>query len=404
MENILIKERFIYKRLKINEKKQNFNFKNFIKYLIKNNKIFIIFFFLFYFFFQRKKKNFFKFNFMKNTYFFEENKYFINKYLKLKNVPSYINENNSLINEERINFLNFLSKETHKNITLLDTLFYTPRRRFGNALCNLNKIIFYCEIVGCKKIILDKKIFWFIKNKIILKENNITIEINKKQRYKNYKNTNILYYDSFKILFYSYKIKPEIKINFLKFEIIKYLPKIEINKDYLYIHLRGEDIFNNRINSHYSQPPLCFYYTILNNFLFKKIYLISKDENNPVTKKLINFNSDIIHKRNSLKEDISYLINAYNIVASISSFLVSIIHLNINIKYLWDYNIYQTADKLRHFHYDFYKTPNTTFTLYRMESSNNYKQIMYKWKNSRKQKKLMIKEKCKNFFSIINYK
>ena len=182
------------------------------------------------------------------------------------------------------------------------------------------------------------------------------------------------------------------------------MPKIKISKDYLYIHLRGEDIFHNHINSRYAQPPLCFYHAILNNFLFKKIYLISIDKNNPVTKKLINFNSYIIYKKNSLKEDISYLINAYNIVASISSFLVSIIHLNINLKYLWDYNIYQIVDKVRHFHYDLYKTHNTNFTLYRMESSNNYKQIMYKWKNNKKQKKLMIKEKCKNFFSIINYK
>ena len=397
MKNLLINERVNYKRIILNKKNQNFNSQNSIKYLLKNNKIFIIFLFLI--FFYRKRKKYFKFNDKNNTYFFEENKYFINRYLTLKNVPSYIND--SLIKVERENFLEFLSKETHKQIKNVNTLFYNPRRRFGNALCNLNKIIFYCEIIGCKKIILDENIFWFIKNKTIIKENNITIEVNNKKKYEK---SNIIYYESHRILFYLNKIKPEIKINFLKFEMIKYLPKLENSKDYLFIHLRGEDIFRNRINSHYSQPPLCFYETILNNFLFKKVYLISIDENNPVTKKLINYNSNIIYKRNSLKEDISYLINAYNIAASISSFIVSIIHLNINIKYLWDYNIYQTVDKLRHFHYDFFKMPNTNFTLYRMESSNNYKQIMYKWKNNRKQKKLMMKEKCKNFFSIIHYK
>ena len=176
--NLLINGKNIYKRIIIKEKKKNFNIQNSIKYLLKNIKI--IFILLLFFIFQRKRKKYFKFKDQNNDYFFEENRYFINKFLKLKNKPSYINRNDSLINEERKNFLKFLSKETHKNIEFLDTLFFTPNRRFGNAICTLNKIIFYCEIIGCKKIILDKKIFWFIKNKIIINDN-ITIEV----KYKN---------------------------------------------------------------------------------------------------------------------------------------------------------------------------------------------------------------------------
>ena len=182
------------------------------------------------------------------------------------------------------------------------------------------------------------------------------------------------------------------------------MPKYNISKENLYIHLRGEDIFYNNINSRYAQPPLCFYDTILKTFTFKKIYLISKDNKNPVINKLINNYPYIIYKKNSLKDDISYLVNAYNIVASISSFFLSIIQLNNNLNYLWDYNIYQMADKYRHFHYDLYKLPNATFTIYKMEPSTKFRIIMYIWKNNRKQRKLIIKEKCKNFFSIINYK
>ena len=37
-----------------------------------------------------------------------------------------------------------------------------------------------------------------------------------------------------------------------------------------------------------------------------------------------------------------------------------------------------------------------------MEPSSKYRNTMYKWKNNRIQRKLMIKEKCNNFFSIIN--
>ena len=56
--------------------------------------------------------------------------------------------------------------------------------------------------------------------------------------------------------------------------------------------------------------------------------------------------SNVIFMQNSLKEDISYLINAYNIVASISSFLNSIIQLNYNLKTLFDYNIYKISEKI----------------------------------------------------------
>ena len=132
--------------------------------------------------------------------------------------------------------------------------------------------------------------------------------------------------------------------------------------------------------------------------------LISKDKNNPLIQKLINYYSNIKYLNNNLIKDISYLVNAFNIVASISSFLTSIIQLNFNLNYLWDYNIYKVVEKLRHFHYDLYKIPDKNFIIYRMEPSINYKKIMYKWRYKRKQKKLMLKEKCKNGFAIIKYK
>ena len=34
---------------------------------------------------------------------------------------------------------------------------------------------------------------------------------------------------------------------------------------------------------------------------------------------------------------------------------------------------------------------------YRMEPSQNYNKTMFIWKNNKKQRKLMIKEKCINF-------
>ena len=193
--------------------------------------------------------------------------------------------------------------------------------KFGNLLCSLNKLIFYCEIIGCKKILLDKKIFWFIKNKIQIK-NKITVDIIDKRKYNN---SFGIFYNSSNLFLKFFKIKPEIRIKFLRLEIIKNLPRVKTNEKSLYIHIRSGDIFKARPNILYAQPPLCFYQNIINNYQFQKVYIISVNNLNPVINKLIKFYPNIIYKKNSLKEDISYLINAYNIVASISSFLNIII-------------------------------------------------------------------------------
>ena len=67
--------------------------------------------------------------------------------------------------------------------------------------------------------------------------------------------------------------------------------------------------------------------------------------------------------QNRLKEDISYLINAYNIVASISSFLNSIIQLNYNLKTLFEINIYKLSEKILYNHYDLFQFPHNNFII-----------------------------------------
>ena len=104
---------------------------------------------------------------------------------------------------------------------------------FGNALSNLNKLIFYCEIIGCKRIILDNKIYWFIKRKIIINKK-ITISVANRFKFMKF-NSKILYFNSSRIYNYFFKIRPEIRINYLKFEIIKNLPIDFLMTLYLYI-------------------------------------------------------------------------------------------------------------------------------------------------------------------------
>lgn len=332
---------------------------------------------------------------MQNQFVLNED-YYINKYFSLKNKPLHLND--SLIIKEKINILNLLSKDVGRNISSVEELFLSTDCKFGNSIVILNKILFYCEIIECKTIILDKEIFWYIKNPIKIEKYNISIKVGEKIKYQS---NDSLYYNSLSIFYSILDIKPEIRINFIRKEIIRNLNKINVGKNDLYIHVRSGDIF---IYPHppYAQPPLCFYRKILNNNKFNKVYLIAQDKNNPIIEKILKEYSNTIYMKNSIKHDISYLINAYNIVSSISSFLTSIIQMNYNLKILFDYNIYKLSEKILAYHYDLFQFPHNNFINYKMEPSSNYNKTMYVWKNNKKQRKLMIKEKCIKNFSIIN--
>ena len=74
-----------------------------------------------------------------------------------------------------------------------------------------------------------------------------------------------------------YNFRLENKFYIFKKEILKNLPKIKTNKNDLYIHIRGSDIFKNKnpyFAPDYAQPPFCFYQKILNTFKFRKIIII----------------------------------------------------------------------------------------------------------------------------------
>jgi len=356
------------------------------------NNIKKIYVFLLYFIIINKIIHFTK---NENYYFILNQNYYINKYLSFKEKP--LNLNDSVIIKEKINILNLLSKDIGRNITSIDSIFLATECNFGNSIVILNKLLFYCEIIGCKTIILDKDIFWFIKRPITILKYNISIKVGDKIHCNN---RSSLYYNSLDIFYSVLDIKPEIRINLIRNEIIRNLNKINVNKDDLYIHVRSGDIFIYP-HSPYAQPPLCFYREILNNRKFNKVYLIAQDKNNPIIEKILKEYSNVIFCKNSLKEDISYLINAYNIVASISSFLNSIIQLNYNLKTLFDYNIYKMSEKILSYHYDLFQFPHNNFIIYRMKPSFNYNKTMYIWKNSKKQKKLMFKERCIKIFSVI---
>ena len=104
------------------------------------------------------------------VYFFTLNKF------KLKIKPFIGNKNktltkfsdfNKLFLFEKRNLLDLITKNVGKNITLVKSIYLGQKFRFGNQMIIIYKAIFYCQILGCKKIFLENNYNWYIRNKII---------------------------------------------------------------------------------------------------------------------------------------------------------------------------------------------------------------------------------------------
>ena len=342
--------------------------------------------------------------------------YFINdsfeydkvKYKEINNLISLFSlndfsklTNNITKHKLKIELLNELQKNPKKlnlNSSFEDKMVYVDKSfNFGNSLVLLNNLIYYCEILNIKNIYLNSNFKWPIHQNVSYGKMNISL-ISKKSI--NLNKDNIIIFDK-KLTYFQKVFKPEIRINILKNEIKRYLPTIKINEDDLYIHIRGGDIFDYKAkgNINYAQPPLCLYTKVLTKFNFRNIFILSMDNSNPIIKLLINEFPQIILTHNSIEIDISILLNAFNLIGSMSSFLTSIIILNENLKNFFEYDNYSLSQKYLHLHHDIYKY-KINYSIYKIKPSTKYLKEMFPWKNTKEQRKLMINEKCNDFIKI----
>jgi hypothetical protein len=285
------------------------------------------------------------------------------------------------------------------NIKYLDSLYIIGSYNFGNFIISLNNAIIFCELFHCKKIILQSNNNTFINNKIYYQKYNLIIENN-----SNIISTNNSLIEHLDILYYKLNFSRLGNINrfhVFREEILNNLPIVKVHPDDLYIYIRGGDAFQiiNKLCPGYAQPPLCFYENALNKYKFRKIRIISEDKSNPVLI-LLEKKYHIKYIKNDLKLDISYLANSYNIILAKSSFIVSIIKFNNNLKYVWEYDFYILSDRYLHLHYSVY-TFSFKYMIYKMKATESYKKSMSPFINSENQRELMIKEKCYNNFTIV---
>ena len=226
-----------------------------------------------------------------------------------------------------MNLLRKINYVLKMNSSLEDKIVYVEKSfNFGNSLVLLNNLIYYCEILNIKSIYLNSYYKWPISQNISYGKMSISLisPIN-----INLNNDNIIIFDK-KLIYFQKVFKPEIRINVLKSEIKRNLPEIKINENDLYIHIRGGDIFAYKAkgNINYAQPPLCFYINVISKFKFRNIFILSKDNSNPIIKLLVREYPQIFLTHNSIEIDISLLLNAFNLIGSMSSFLTTIIILN----------------------------------------------------------------------------
>ena len=320
----------------------------------------------------------------------------LKKLLSLKILPK--DSNDTLYFELRSKLLEEFNKYGKKYFKEIKTIFLTDIANFGNTMIMLNNIIYYCEVLGCKNIFLNSLSYnnsWFIKHQINIGKINIDLKLESEINCKENDTFCFSLWEEFCL--YPIVVTSEIRINLIKNEIHRNLPKIEVYQDELFIFIRSGDIFENCVHHYYPQPPLCFYLKILYNFKYRKVHIISKSNNNPVINALLEKFPKIIFKKNELKEDLAYLMNAYNLVGATSSMVLASIILNENLKIYWEYNIYRYSQKYIHLHFDIYKYPNH-FIIYKMEPSEQYQNEFFVWKKTDKQLKLMLEEKCSNNF------
>lgn len=246
----------------------------------------------------------------------------------------------------------------------------------GNMIIAIKNAIHIALFYNYNHVILHKHPF-FNETKIIINENENKISKNIYDQYNFFNKERIK--DIGMSLFDKNKRKTlEIIRKIFKLKNIK-----KYNSNEICIHIRGRDLFISNPHPGYVTPPLDYYVKILNNKKYKNIYLVSEDKKNPTVNELLKLYPNIKFKIQSLEEDIKLILGHENVVFSFGTFLKSLLLLSKNIKIVHKPS-YQS------FFSEY--IPEVKIINYDL---NDYKKKMSPWKNTEKQKKLMLSYKLK---------
>ena len=143
----------------------------------------------------------------------------LERYNKLSDVPK--NRSDPLIMKERNTLLSNYYRDINKRDMII---FFDMGFPFGNQIAAFNKMIFYCEILGCKKIIIFEDNKMFINHTLYDKDYNMKIEIG---NYDNISpNVDLITAISPNFFYDFYNLKIENRLDIIKNEIVNNLPKV----------------------------------------------------------------------------------------------------------------------------------------------------------------------------------
>ena len=307
----------------------------------------------------------------------------------LLKLPNIKDEPAPKIKNLKLEIYKWVNSNTGIVSNTLNTVYFAVTLKFGNALIDLNKAIFYGSFLGIKRIIVGKNM-WFIKKRLIV--NGIIIEPYKKIKCNNPKEILCLTRGLF---YYFYpSVPPQSYYSFLQNEIYNNLNNTKSDSNNLYIHIRSGDIFKRKHHyRQYYQPPLCFYTKIINENKFKKIFLLTNGFENPNVKKLLELYPNIIYQNNELIHDINLLAHAENIVVSTSSFVWTIINFSKYVKNIWYYDLFGKEHKLVWLITE-ENRKDKIYTEYVMKPKEDYTSKMIPFTTREGQLKLMVEYKC----------
>jgi hypothetical protein len=155
----------------------------------------------------------------------------------------------------------------------------------------------------------------------------------------------------------------------------------QVKDETLVIHIRSGDIFGGWIHKNYIQPPLSYYKKIIKEHGNEDVLILTqKDKSNPCVDALLSWDNDISIQTGTLRQDMTSILMAKNLVIGFGTFgwMISLLSKNINRLYTPDVN-------------------QDLFSSYFMQPPFNIKRYQFEdyigvgeWNNSEAQRHMMI--------------
>ena len=267
-------------------------------------------------------------------------------------------------------------------------IFISSHAGFSNTLIALLNSIGLSKLLNIKEIFIIKTDLTNSLCSDIFEIENIKIRTVKSNPSRNYIAGN--FFSHYNFLKLQNPEFPIMRNQYASSILSKYSLKNKNPKLELVIHIRSGDIFRSRsIHKNYGQPPLAFYILCIKDIKPSSITLVFEDYSNPVIFLLISYVNSIncklrLNKLNSLKEDVSCILNAKAIIFGNGTFVPGILLGSKSIKTIYAFELKQdfkdiwSLKRIKNIY-------NVTdeFGLYRKNVLNN------NWKASNYQLKLM---------------